>query len=285
MFPKVSKRQLNAKLTHSSPLWKQLPSQFKEVVMPSLPGWKGCAKLTLMVIATACLTALFLSLRYEPKRAGHWMVKATDGEKEQLLQGQLSEGYHKGTDCPEWWKAFSDSPPYLSMSEAEMDAFNQEAAMALFLTPPVSPFKGGKSKVACMCLRVGNAAGKHIEWDMEYPGLILQHAGVTDDGSSFPKISVPAHQLVAWLFLGPKPGGKVVCHNDLPVPPLNSVVEWAKSETQTLRNKKLFPVVLRCLSKNCVCPLCLHYGTQSQNAQTGKERQQLVDRRSRMKSD
>lgn len=284
MFPKVTNRQLKAKLTPSSPLWQQLPSQFKQVVMPSLPGWKGCTKVTLMVIATACLTALFVSLRYEPMRAGHWMVKATAGEKEQLLQGQLSKGYHKDTDCLKWWKAFSSSTPYLSMSEAQRDALNQEAAMALFLNPPVSPFKGGKSKVSCMCLRVGKAAGKHIEWDKEYPNLILQHAGVTDDGSSFPKISVPVHQLVAWLFLGPKPEGQVVCHNDLP-PPLKLAVEWATSETQTYRNRKLLPVVLRCLSKNCVCPLCLQYGTQSQNAQTGREKQQLVDRRSRMKSD
>lgn len=98
LFPGVASRsKLRAKLTPTSKHWQELPPQFKQVVQPTL--WKASRHVTLMVIATACLTTLFLSLRYAPMRVGYWMVKATVAEKEQLRVGQQVKGYHANTDC------------------------------------------------------------------------------------------------------------------------------------------------------------------------------------------
>jgi hypothetical protein len=60
---------------------------------------------------------------------------------------------------------------------------------------------------------------------------------------------------------------------------------WETTEKNTLRNRKCFPKLLRCLSKNCVSPFCVYYGTQSDNAQTGRERGQLIHRRQKKKKE
>ncbi len=285
MFPKIQQRsKLTAKLTPSSPLWQQLPSQFKQVVQPRL--WKAGSALTLLVVATACLTALFMSLRYQPMRAGYWMAMATEQQQDALKQAHKKGGYDKALDCSKWWAEHGQAA-FQGMTQTERDALVEKAAMALFLNPPIShPRKDGGPRgcCACMCLRMGQATGRHIEWDKGYPNLILQEAGVTDAGVSFPRITVPVHQLVAWLFLGPKPAGKVVCHNDI----AQQVVpeeRWEIFEKETLRNKRCFPKLLRCLSKNCVSPLCVHYGTQSDNAVTGRERDQVIHRNQRQKKE
>lgn len=282
LFPGVASRsKLRAKLTPTSKHWQELPPQFKQVVQPTL--WKASRHVTLMVIATACLTTLFLSLRYAPMRVGYWMVKATVAEKEQLRVGQQVKGYHANTDCNNWWHAVMEQS-YLALSDTQREALAHKAALAIFLNPPVSPVRRARHcKHACMCLRVGKASGKHIQWVGGYPHLVLQQAGVTKGGESYPSISVPAHQLVAWLFLGPKPGGQpqVVCHND--VAPEQLLVKWEATEQKTVANKLCFPLPTRCLSKGCVCPVCLQFGTQSQNARTGKQRLQLAERNARQK--
>lgn len=283
MFPKMQQRsKLTAKLTPSSALWQQLPSQFRQVVQPRL--WKAGPTLTLMVIATACLTALFVSLRYQPMRAGYWMAMATKQQQDALKQAHKKGGYDKTLDCMKWW-ADHGQAAVEGMTQDERDALVEQAAKALFLNPPISPpRKGGghNSCCACMCLRMGKAAGRHIDWDKGYPSLILQDAGVTDAGVSYPRVTVPVHQLVAWLFLGPKPAGKVVCHNDL-APQGVPDERWETTEKDTLRNQNCFPKLLRCLSKNCVSPLCVYYGTQSDNAKTGREWGQLIHRKQKKK--
>lgn len=282
LFPKVTNRsRLTAKLTPSSQNWKQLPPQFKKVVQPNL--WKAGRNVTLLVIATACLTTLFTSLRYEPMRIGYWMVKATAAQRQQLRVGQQSHGCHASTDCSKWWSAHMQKS-YHALGEKQREALDQQAALALFLNPSVTKVRNAnKCRHACMCLRSGDASGKDILWLKGYPHLVLQQAGVTESGERYGRITVPAHVLVAWLFIGPKPGGQpqVVCHND--VAPEQLPVQWATAEQKTLANKLCFPELTRCVSKGCVCPVCLHFGTQSHNARTGKQRLQLLERKARQK--
>lgn len=286
LFPQLSKAKLTAKLGPNSALWQQLPGELKQVQQPCL--WKAGTQLTLLVIATACLTALFLSLRYEAAHVGYWMVQATAAQKDELRVGQKAAGYASSTNCEVWWKQcmkadFQGKAPELR------DKLNEQAALALFLNPPVSRYKAGQSKHACMCLKSGFRAGRNIDWHKGYPWLVLQHACVGDDGTHYRQIRVPAHQLVALFFLGPNPqhvssltsARNVVCHYD--VPPAVLKVTWDVSEKITPNIKRCEPVNSRCVSKGCVCPLCLHYDSQSINAQTGRQRQQLTDRKSRQK--
>lgn len=284
IFPKVKTRsRINNKLTSSSTLWKELPSQLKSVQYPSLPGWKGCSNVTLMVIATACLTALFLGLRYEPMRIGHWMVQATAAEKGDMERCQLQRKFNNKSCC-QWWDK-DKQHAYRALSVEGKTSHDNKAAHAVLMNPPVSPVTVADSRLgcmyACMCLRKGRAKGQHIEWINEYPHLVLQKAGVTDGGHTYPKITVPAHVLIAWLFLGPQPAGTVVCHRDSP--PDAVTVEWAATVGKKPRNAWCFPSVKRCISKGCVSPLCVFYGSQSANAQTGRASGQLAQRNSRMK--
>lgn len=280
LFPKLARSKLSTKLGPNSALWKQLPEEFKQVQHPCL--WQAGTQLTLMVIATVCLTTLFLSLRYEAKRVGYWMVKASPEQRQQLRAGQRAAGYHSSTDCCAWWEK-SMQAEYSGMSQAARDKLDEQAALALFLNPPVSSFGDVGSKHACMCLRTGTASGRHIEWHKGYPYLVLQHACVGDDGTAFPKLRVAVHQLVALFFLGPRSGqtGQVVCHHD--VPPTVLKVEWESAEHVGPNIMRCLPATSRCVSQGCVCPVCVHYDTQSNNAKTGKQRQQLVDRKSRQK--
>jgi hypothetical protein len=285
MFPRVKTRsRINNKLTSNSTLWQELPSQLKSVQYPRLPGWKGCSKVTLMVIATACLTALFLGLRYEPMRIGHWMVQATAAERGEMEGCQLQRKFRDSKHCHNQWWDEDKSQAYKALSVEGKSNLDTKAAQAVFLNPPVSPVIVSDGRLgcmyACMCLRQGKAKGKHIQWVNEYPHLVLQDAVVTDDGHEYPQITVPAHVLIAWLFLGPQPAGTVVCHHDAPAA---VAVEWATSVKKKPKNAWCFPSVKRCISKACVSPLCVFYGTQSENAQTGRASGQLAQRKSRMK--
>lgn len=287
LFPKLQRAKLKTNLGANSPLWQELPAQFSQVQKPCL--WKAGTQLTLIVIATACLTAMFMSLRYEAMHTGYWMAKASAQQEKQLRAGQQRAGYHSNTDCKQWWKDFMKDS-YKSMTEEQKEKLNQEAALALFRNPPVSKAGAGSNKHACMCLRQGTGSGRHIEWNRGYPFLVLQHACVSGDGVEYKKIRVAAHQLVALFFLGPKSevgcssqgvARRVVCHYD--IPPSALKVEWQLNEMITPNIKRCDPVKTRCVSTACVCPVCVHYDTQSNNAKTGKQWTQLMDKRSKQK--
>ena len=285
LFPKLSERQISSALGAGSVLWQQLSEQFQHVQVPSL--WPAGSNLTLKVLATACLTALFLALRYEAQHVGYWMVQASQAERAKLKAGQRASGFCSGTNCTQWWKGCGKAL-FEGKTQKQRDKLNEEAALALFLNPPVS--KCGQAagcKHACMVLRTGSASSRHIEWHKEYPYLVLQHACVDADGIEYKKLSAAAHQLIALLFLGKPEAGntsarQVVCHYD--VPPAVERVTWATQDPAAGPNLfRCLPVSSRCLSKGCVCPMCLHYGTQSSNARTGRQRQQVLQRRKRQK--
>jgi hypothetical protein len=135
-----------------------------------------------------------------------------------------------------------------------------------------------------------------------------QEEGCTDH--SFIQVTVPAHELVCWLFLGnwkdtktkPETQGEaeaeaeagtspdtgtgtdkqVVCHND--VCSISKAMWRPKLDSLKVPGNGLwFPMAGRCLSHACVSPLCLHWGTQSSNARSGSRKAQLWCRRARMK--
>jgi hypothetical protein len=186
--------------------------------------------------------------------------------------------------CYQWWDE-DKKQAYRALSVEGKASLDDKAAQAVFLNPPVSPVTVADNRLgcmyACMCLRKGRAKSQHIEWVHDYPQLVLQNACETDDGHTYPKITVPAHVLIAWLFLGPQPTGTVVCHHDGSPEALK--VEWATSVVKKPNNAWCFPSVKRCISKGCVSPLCVFYGSQSANAQTGRASGQLAQRKSRMK--
>jgi len=285
LYPTVSARgSLKTDLGPDSQLWEYLPAVFKqEYVSPAL--WQAGQQLTLMLIATACLTAFFMALRPETNCIGYWLAVSTEGEKQNLRAEHVSTG-RSLVSFTDWWKVWRVQHDWDEMNQQEKGEINQKAAMALFTNPPVSKGKAITSGTfrlidACMCCKSGEGNNKFILWRKKYPQLVLQFAGKTEDGDRFPQVSVPAHQLVAWLFLGPNSTGMCVCHYD--VPPTDRDVKWEQRESVRHMNALCAPKSGRCLSTHCVSPLCLHYSTQSDNASTGKDRKQLPSRKAKRK--
>lgn len=300
MYPKVTggSRQsvLNARLGPRSQQWKHLPPMFKQQLQAPV-WWQPGQQLTLLLIAPACLTGLFMSLRHEVKCVGYWMAKSSPAEQLDLKSQHMQHGFSSGLKCTQWWKGWKTENSWDTMTTDEQAAINAAAAKALFLNPPVRRGRL-KSKIrktyeqvhACMCCKSYKQSSRFLEWKHGYPQLVLQFAGVTEDGVQYPSVYVPAHQLVAWLFLGFPPKGlmtpkglkvPVVCHFD--ITPGEPVVKWEKEEEKVPGNSLCFPLLGRCLSKHCVCPMCLHFSTQISNAMTGKDKYQLPERKAKRK--
>lgn len=292
LYPKIDEsnrdRVLGARLGPRSVHWQHLPPVFKQQQFVAPLLWKPSQKLTLMLIATACLTGLFLSLRHEVKCVGYWMAKSSQQERQQLRLRHESFGFSAVLECSQWWKVWKAQNSWNTMTAEEQAVINSEAAMAIFKNPPV--MKGRKKAHAqdkyeqlhaCMCCKSVQGNSKFIQLKRGYPQLVLQKQGVIDDGVIYPSVVVPAHQLVAWLFLGSPPAGHVVCHYD--VAPIQAVVQWEVQEPMLPKNRLCFPMLARCLSKRCVCPMCLHFNTQTNNAKSGRDRFQLPERKAKRK--
>ena len=65
-------------------------------------------------------------------------------------------------------------------------------------------------------------------------GHVSVHIG---DGSTSPVKSHPVHQLIALAFLGPRPEGMDICHND--GDPTNNAVSNLRYDTRTENNKDI----------------------------------------------
>lgn len=283
MFPTLrNDRELHAVLTSDSPLWNHLPPACKQrlpsLIAPTL--WAHGAQLTLALVASACLTAMLSACSTRVVAVACWLVCATTSERAQASVSLKTPDGRRSFDVVHWW-----TQRQRDMSPEEKHKVLQAAAAAIFCNPPATVAARGMHTVSgCMVLTA--RSHKLITWShgmfRGYPQLVFQHAGKLVGGVSFPRVMVPCHQLVAWLFLGTKPSNKVVCHYDL-APSEYLGVTWAEHAVRNYNNAMLLPTKGRCLSKNCVCPLCLHYASQSDNANTGKHKKQLPARKARAK--
>lgn len=131
---------------------------------------------------------------------------------------------------------------------------------------------------------------KAAETDQQYPELLVQQK---------PQIWIIVHQLLAWVTQGPNPSmissssrgvqkrkgsstapkveRQIVCHYD------QATSHGSKLQyTDVVEiDPSLVPHRYRCLSKKCANPKCLHYGTQSHNAKTGKHHRVQKDKHSK----
>ena len=114
-----------------------------------------------------------------------------------------------------------------------------------------------------------------LDWDGGYPVLVLQEQGPM--GSKVPKISLHMKDLVIYMTQGPKPADRpcVLHFDDVVRFQGRSQLQWQQLQPWELRVQKQQgqldkkPHHAGCLCKSCINPMCLFYGTQSENAETG----------------
>jgi hypothetical protein len=239
-----------------------------------------------MVVATACLTALFLSLRQDVRSVGYWMALSDKDAQQQLMAAQQASGWSSASDCPAWWADWRQTNNWKGMTPEKQQKIHEQAAMLFFQKPPVSPVgpqPGGSNRLVFACTNCKQGKKQRfIEYKGLYPQLILQKSGKTDRGERCPKLTVAADRLVAYLFHGKPAAKQVVCHYDVAEA---SREQWEPklSSLKTPSNACWFPEYGRCLSHACVSPLCLHWNTQAENARTGSNIRQMPQRLARIK--
>lgn len=186
LFPKLQDRSdLDVPLEKGSALLKQLPRQMRHFEWQRPTLWAPGQPLTLRLIATACLTALFKGLLYKCQAVGYWMVLSSSDQKQKFREQQGEVGGMAGLDCYgdccKWWRKWKKDNDWEGMPAEQKEQLTEQAALALFLNPPVqkaqkklndffakldddAKLPPHKSLVmnACLVVRRGNACKKHI---------------------------------------------------------------------------------------------------------------------------
>jgi hypothetical protein len=231
-------------------------------------------------MAEGCMWGLFKSLELKVRVAGAWLAHAPAASQRALRNQQAAGNYNMGL-VQKWWDD-------LSNAHRVEYGNSREAAVALFTNPPVA-YSRGQLAGACMTIRASGHHHIHRGRKGGYPELVLQRLVP----GRLQKVSVPCHQLVACIFLG-MPADRdqdFVCHNDDPPPypatPDEWPVKWEPGLEQppadVAPGSSLYPRLSMCSDKNCVNPLCLHYGDMASNCRTAHRRHMKVCKKARMK--
>ena len=115
------------------------------------------------------------------------------------------------------------------------------------------------------------------------PQLVLQYA---NKGAAAPRVQVAVPLLMYHLMNGEKPlpgqanaGAGIVCHDDFVTQRNQAGTNVTPDQAVTSTPR---PKPTRCLSRCCSSPMHLHASNQSNNARSGRMRQQQQGRKRRL---
>ena len=245
-----------------------LPAPFWLVKNPFL--WDA-ATASIADVARAVMGCIFTSARPEAQQVGY----------EAAVQTAAWQHLAEPMKNDKQWRR--------KLGKEQLKQLQAEAAVQLFSSPPVRGVlvKGpdGKQQLqeyeSCIVLRQKQVCRTKLLL-AGYPYLVLQRSNMAEGQ---PLIKIKMADIIAHFSLRPgcTRGGKdreVLCHYDVVVP-FNYGLQWEEQQHTTSCSHGLPPTRRRCYSRMCCSPLCLMYSTQSHNAKTGKQRQQLQTRQAR----